>query len=197
MPSGGQPEKRETASANGLCRSAAAPLPECSVKTLVRAYIAPLERWRKCILITEPSASKAHLEPGFAQDRTPLRILAALGRLMPGQQYLCAFALRQHGNADAPFSRQEDITRAPAGGGRSSLRRSRSGSVEAQAPAYLVFVHDGVGVAAGDAGVVRQPVRAFFAAQERGAGFKTMEPLSEVAAGDDRDTCDKAIVQIR
>ena len=71
------------------------------------------------------------------------------------------------------------------------------GSVEAQAPAHLVFMHDGVGVAARDAGVVGQPVRPFFAAEERGARFEAVEPLSEVAAGNDRDACDEAIVQIR
>ena len=74
---------------------------------------------------------------------------------------------------------------------------SQSGSVEAQAPAHLVFVHDRVGVAAGDAGVVSQPVGALFAAQERGARFEAMEPLSEVAAGNDRNACDEATVQIR
>jgi hypothetical protein len=31
--------------------------------------------------ITQPSAIKAHHEPGFAQDRTPQRILAALSAL--------------------------------------------------------------------------------------------------------------------
>src|SRR5260370_15774543 len=76
-------------------------------------------------------------------------------------------------------------------------RISQLGSVEAQAPAHLVFVHDRVGVAVRDAGVIGQPVRALFAAQERGARFEAVEPLSEVAAGDDRDACDEAIVQIR
>src|SRR6202522_3170742 len=62
-----------------------------------------------------------------------------------------------------------------------------SGSVEAQAPSKLVLVHDRVGVAVRDAGVVGQPVRAFVAAQERRAGFKAVEPLSEVTSGNDRD----------
>jgi hypothetical protein len=31
--------------------------------------------------ITQPGAIKAHHEPGFAQDRTPQRILAALSAL--------------------------------------------------------------------------------------------------------------------
>ena len=73
----------------------------------------------------------------------------------------------------------------------------RSGSVEAQAPAHLVLVHDRVGVAAGDAGVVGQPVGLFFAAEERGARFDAMEPLSEGAAGCDRNARDEATVQIR
>ena len=74
---------------------------------------------------------------------------------------------------------------------------SRLGPVQAQAPAHLVLVHDRVGVAIGDAGVVRQPVSALLAAQERGAGFKAVKPLSEVAAGNDRDACDQTTVQIR
>jgi len=76
-------------------------------------------------------------------------------------------------------------------------RVGQLGAVEAQPPAHLILVHDRVGIAAGDAGVVRQPVRPFFAAQERGARFEAMEPLSEVAAGYDRDACDEAIVQAR
>ena len=73
----------------------------------------------------------------------------------------------------------------------------RSGSVEAQAPAHLVLVHDRVGVAAGDAGVVGQPVGLFFAAEERGARFDPMEPLSEGAAGCNRNARNEAVVQIR
>ncbi len=42
-------------------------------------------------------------------------------------------------------------------------------SVEPQAPSHLVFVHDRMGIAIRDAGVVRQPVCALVAAQERGA----------------------------
>jgi hypothetical protein len=71
------------------------------------------------------------------------------------------------------------------------------GPVEAQAPSKLVLVHDRVGVAVRDAGVVGQPVRAFVAAQERRARFKAVEPLSEVTSGNDRDACNEAIVQIR
>ena len=69
--------------------------------------------------------------------------------------------------------------------------------VEAQPTAHLVFVHDRVGVAARDPGVVGEPVRALLAAQEGGAGFKSMEPLSEVAAGDDRYAGYQAAVQSR
>jgi hypothetical protein len=76
-------------------------------------------------------------------------------------------------------------------------RMSRSGSVEAEAPAHLVLVHDRVGVAAGDAGVVRQPVGTLLAAEERWASFKPMEPLSEVATGYDRNARDETTVQIR
>src|SRR5689334_12103730 len=74
---------------------------------------------------------------------------------------------------------------------------SRSGSVEAEAPPHLVLVHDRVGVAAGDAGVVGQPVGLFFAAEERGARFDSMEPLSEGAAGRDRNARNETTVQIR
>jgi hypothetical protein len=44
-------------------------------------------------------------------------------------------------------------------------------SVEAQLPAHLVLVHDRIGVATGDAGVISQPVRALLPAHERGASF--------------------------
>jgi len=84
--------------------------------------------------------------------------------------------------------------------GGTGVRRdgvSRSGSVEAQAPAHLVLVHDRVGVAAGDAGVVGQPVGLLFTAEERGARFDSMEPLSEGAAGHDRNARDETTVQIR
>src|ERR1051326_1817052 len=81
--------------------------------------------------------------------------------------------------------------------GRDRAGEERSGSVEAEPPAHLVLVHDGVGVAAGDAGFVRQPVGALFAAQERGTRFETVKPLSEVMASYDRDTGDQAPVQIR
>src|SRR5439155_14244915 len=86
---------------------------------------------------------------------------------------------------------------APGGTGAGGDGVSRSGSVEAQAPAHLVLVHDRVGVAAGDAGVVGQPVGLFFTAEERGARFDPMEPLSEGAAGCDRNARDEATVQIR
>src|SRR6478672_8071181 len=76
-------------------------------------------------------------------------------------------------------------------------RMSRSGSVEAEASAHLVLVHDCVGVAAGDAGVVRQPVSTLLAAEERGASFEPMEPLSEVATGYNRNARDETTVQIR
>jgi hypothetical protein len=92
---------------------------------------------------------------------------------------------------------------APSAGGgprlssRQAIRDEPSSSVEAQAPAHLVFVHDRVGVAMRDAGVIRQPVGALVAAQERGAGFKPVEPLSEVTSGNDRDTRNETTVQIR
>jgi hypothetical protein len=54
-----------------------------------------------------------------------------------------------------------------------------------------------MGVAIRDAGVVRQPVGALVGAQERGAGFEAVEPLSEVATGNDRDTRYETTVQIR
>jgi len=72
-----------------------------------------------------------------------------------------------------------------------------SGPVEAQPAAHLVFVHDRVGVAVRDAGVIGQPVGALVAAQERGAGFESVEPLSEVAPGHDRDARNETTVQIR
>jgi len=73
----------------------------------------------------------------------------------------------------------------------------RSGSVETQAPAHLVLVHDRVGVPAGDARVVGEPMGSFFASEERGTRFEPVEPLSEAAAGNDRNACDEASVQIR
>src|ERR1022692_794153 len=53
---------------------------------------------------------------------------------------------------------------------RQAMRDRSSGSVEAQAATHLVLVHDRVGVTVRDAGVIRQPVGALVAAQERGAG---------------------------
>src|SRR6516162_1903832 len=47
---------------------------------------------------------------------------------------------------------------APGGTGAWRGGASRSGSVEAQPSTHLVLVHDRVGVAAGDAGVVGEPV---------------------------------------
>jgi len=70
-------------------------------------------------------------------------------------------------------------------------------AVQAQAPAHLVLVYDRVGIAAGDTGVVGEPVGLLFAAEERGASFDPMEPLSEGAAGCDRNARNEAIVQIR
>ena len=72
-----------------------------------------------------------------------------------------------------------------------------SGAVQAQPPTHFVLVYERVGVTVGDAGVVRQPVRALFAAEERRARFKTAEPLSEIAPGYDRDASDKTTVQMR
>src|SRR5690348_16116289 len=86
---------------------------------------------------------------------------------------------------------------APRRSRRVAWRVSRSGSVEAEAPPHLVLVHDRVGVAAGDAGVVGQPVGLFFATEERGARFDPMEPLSEGAAGRDRNARNETTVQIR
>src|SRR5689334_3146651 len=75
--------------------------------------------------------------------------------------------------------------------------RCRSGSVEAQAPPHLVLVHDRVGVPAGDTRVVGEPMGSLIAAEERGTRFEPVEPLSEAAAGNDRNACDEASVQIR
>jgi hypothetical protein len=89
------------------------------------------------------------------------------------------------------------IGRSQTRPGQAEETGGASGSVEAQAPSEFVLVHDRVGVAVRDAGVVRQPVRAFVAAQERRAGFEAVEPLSEVTSGNDRDTCKETTVQIR
>ena len=70
-------------------------------------------------------------------------------------------------------------------------------AVEAKAAADLVFVDDGVCVAARDAALVGEPMGSFFAAEERGTRFEPVEPLSEAAAGNDRNACDEASVQIR
>jgi hypothetical protein len=99
----------------------------------------------------------------------------------------------QRGRRDVTRSR--GIRARRPGAGRDGM--SRSGSVEAQAPTHLVLVHDRVGVAAGDAGVVGQPVGLFFTAEECGASFEPVEPLSEGAAGCDRNARDEATVQIR
>jgi hypothetical protein len=48
-----------------------------------------------------------------------------------------------------------------------SLRR-RSGAAQAQATAHLILVHDGVRVAARDAGVVGEPMSSFVTTEERG-----------------------------
>ena len=88
---------------------------------------------------------------------------------------------------------------ADAGSRPDRCRRAgmRLRSVEAQPPAHLVFVHDRVGIPVGDAGVIGEPYSTFVAAQERGARFEAMEPLSEVTAGDDRYAGDQAAVHIR
>ena len=69
--------------------------------------------------------------------------------------------------------------------------------IHAQPPAHLVFVHEGVRIAAGDAGFVGEPVGALFAAQEGRARFEAVKPLSEATAGHGRDAGDQAAVQVR
>ena len=93
--------------------------------------------------------------------------------------------------------RPRRVVFAPGGTSAGRDVMNRSGSVEAQAPTHLVLVHDRVGVAAGDARVVGEPVGALFAAEESGTRFEPVEPLSEAAACCDRNACDKAGVQIR
>src|SRR5580704_154566 len=74
---------------------------------------------------------------------------------------------------------------------------STSGAVEPDAPAVLVLVHDGAGVAVGEPMLVGQPVRALFAAQEGRTGFEAFEPLREVASGDERDARDQVLMRFR
>ena len=62
---------------------------------------------------------------------------------------------------------------------------------------YLVLVHDGPGVAVGQAMLVGQPVSTFLAAGERRSGLKSMEPLSEFASCDDRDAGNEVLVHFR
>jgi hypothetical protein len=96
------------------------------------------------------------------------------------------------------WARHNAGARHPRAAHRRRARRGGwSGSVEAQAPTHLVLVHDRVGVPAGDARVVGEPMSSFFAAEERGTRFEPVEPLSEAAAGNDRNACDEASVQIR
>jgi hypothetical protein len=99
------------------------------------------------------------------------------------------------GSAGRGITRARGIRARRGGAGRDVV--GRSGSVETQAPAHLVLVHDRVGVPAGDARVVGEPMGSFFAAEERGTRFEPVEPLSEAAAGNDRNACDEASVQIR
>ena len=61
----------------------------------------------------------------------------------------------------------------------------------------LILVHDSAGVAVGQAVLVSQPGRAFSASQERRAGFKSAEPLSELQSGDGRDAGDQVLMQLR
>src|SRR5215470_2464837 len=72
-----------------------------------------------------------------------------------------------------------------------------SEAVEPGPPAHLVLVHDGAGVAVGEPVLVGQPMRALFTAQERGAGFKALEPLREGSSGDGRDARDQVLMRFR
>jgi hypothetical protein len=117
----------------------------------------------------------------------------------PGVDIAIGRAETRPGHAETPPGAGRDAPgagRDAPGPGR-AYRGEPLGSVEAQAPSEFVLVHDRVGVAVRDAGVVGQPVRAFVAAQERRARFEAVEPLSEVTSGNDRDACNEAIVQIR
>lgn len=84
-------------------------------------------------------------------------------------------------------------------GGAASIveLRNLAGSRKPQPAAHLVFVHDGVGVPAGDAGAICEPVGALLPAQEHRTGFEPIEPLGEAVAGYGGDACDEARVQIR
>lgn len=62
---------------------------------------------------------------------------------------------------------------------------------------HLVLVHDGAGVAMGQAMLVGQPVGTFLAAGERGSGLKSMEPLSEFTSSDGWDAGDEVLVHLR
>ena len=75
--------------------------------------------------------------------------------------------------------------------------RAGSDAVEPEPPAHLVLVHEGVGVAVGDTVLVGEPLRALFAAQERRAGFKAHEPLTEVTACDAGYACNKILVRLQ
>src|SRR6516164_7789666 len=68
---------------------------------------------------------------------------------------------------------------------------------EAGPPAHLVLVHDGAGVPMREPVLIRQPVRALFAAQERGAGFEALEPLREGSSSDGRYARDQVLMRLR
>jgi hypothetical protein len=112
-----------------------------------------------------------------------------------------------HGRDRAHASRGRDrggrrgqVTTRPDAGERRARAGTRGavlGAVEAVSAADFVFVNDGVRVPARDTGVVGQPVHALVTAKERGTRFKAAEPLSEVAASDDRDSGNEACVHAR
>src|SRR5215467_8331231 len=80
---------------------------------------------------------------------------------------------------------------------REARPQSMSGAVEAGPPAHLVLVHDGAGVPMGEPVLIRQPVRALFAAQEGGAGFEALEPLREGSSSDGRNARDQVLMRLR
>ena len=60
-----------------------------------------------------------------------------------------------------------------------------------------MLVNDRVSIAAGDAGVLGQPMGALFTAQERWTGFEPSEPFGEIYSGDGRNARDETTVQVR
>src|SRR5205807_2224769 len=72
-----------------------------------------------------------------------------------------------------------------------------SGTVQPDPPLPLVLVHDRAGVAMRQAMLVRQPVRALIAAQERRSRFEASEPLSKVTTGNHWDAGDEVFVHLR